>query len=184
MSYPEYLDWRDEVTKVSALAVFGVRQFGVRSAEEGRDATQPMWGLLISDTYFPLLGIRPAEGRVFTADECGTSGAAPVAMIGTRAASGSAAPRRRWDEKSASTTCCSQSLVWCRPTSRGRYAGLAFDLWVPIAMQPGLTGEAGTLQARDIHWLQAIGHPQAGTYLRGGSRRSRRHQQPDCGEPS
>lgn len=77
-SYPEYLEWREGSTKLSGLAAFGIRQFAVRLAGEARDATHATWGLLVSDNYFDVLGIRPSAGRAFMRGESGAAGRTPV----------------------------------------------------------------------------------------------------------
>jgi predicted permease len=165
VSYPEYLDWREHATTLRGLAVFGIRQFGVRAAGEAPDASQPLWGLLVSDNYFEVLGIHPIAGRTLLPGDSGTIGQAPVAVISHRVA-------RRFGGESAAVgreirvNGVPFTIVGVTPAAfAGTYAGLAFDVWVPVTMQPRLTGERAALEARDLRWLQAIGRLDEGASL-------------------
>ena len=76
-SYPMYRDLEKAQTVFTGLAAH--RQTGVNLAVRG----QPMstTGMLVSGSYFPTLGLRPALGRLFTPDDDKTVGAHYVAVI-------------------------------------------------------------------------------------------------------
>ena len=58
------------------------------------------------------------------------------------------------------------TIIGVAPASfGGTFVGLAFDVWVPITMQPALTGEARMLETRDTRWLQTIGRLRDGVTL-------------------
>jgi predicted permease len=165
VSYPDYVDWRSSAATLEGLAAFGMRQFAVRAGGEERGATQPIWGLFISDNYFELLGVHPAAGRSFTADECRSTGQAPVAVVshGVAQRFGGAVPAVGRELRINDTLF---TIVGVAPPGfAGTYAGLAFDIWVPITMQPALGGDAKTLEMRDARWLQTFGRLRDGVTL-------------------
>jgi predicted permease len=75
-SYPNFTELRDGVAGFERVAAFWTRQ-----VEMGRGAgASQARGSLVSASYFPLLGVRPALGRFFSADE-DRPGGAPVAVL-------------------------------------------------------------------------------------------------------
>ena len=76
-SFPNYVDYRQQTTTLSALIAYS--NFFAHAAIEGSSAM--IVGELVSDNYFPALGIRLAMGRVFTAEEYSANGAFPVAVL-------------------------------------------------------------------------------------------------------
>lgn len=76
ISYPNFVDWRRQVRSVERLSV--VSGEGLTLQIDGR--AERVRGELVSDTYFDLLGARPARGRGFTAAD-DAPGAAAVAVI-------------------------------------------------------------------------------------------------------
>jgi predicted permease len=64
-SYPDFLDWRAQVTRFEDLAAFDGQLMTLAGTEESeRIGTE-----FVSASYFALLGVRPAIGRTFRADE-------------------------------------------------------------------------------------------------------------------
>jgi predicted permease len=165
VSYPDYLDWRESASTLQGVAVFGMRQFGVRAAGDERGATQPIWGLFTSDNYFELLGVRPAAGRGFTADDCRAAGGAPVAVVSHGIAQRFGGPQSALGRELRINDTLF-TIVGVAPAGfGGTYAGLVFDVWVPVTMQPVLGGDAKALEMRDARWLQAIGRRRDGVTL-------------------
>ena len=39
----------------------------------------------------------------------------------------------------------------------GTYAGLAFDVWIPLTMEAAVSGDARAIEDRDFRWLQVFG---------------------------
>jgi predicted permease len=76
ISYPDFLDWQQDSHSFSALAAF--RQDDFNFTEMG--VPERLKTNMVSATFFPLLGVQPLVGRVFTAEE-DQRGAAPVALI-------------------------------------------------------------------------------------------------------
>jgi hypothetical protein len=75
-SWPNYLDYRQQNTTVSALIAYS--NFFAHASIEG--SSDLVVGELVSDNYFGTLGVRPALGRTFSPDEY-NPGASPVAVL-------------------------------------------------------------------------------------------------------
>src|ERR1700732_4627251 len=80
LSYPMYEDFRDHNQVFSGM--FCRWQTSMSVSSDGR--TERVEGELVSGTYFPVLGVGPALGRLFTAEEDKTPGAAPYAVLSYR----------------------------------------------------------------------------------------------------
>jgi predicted permease len=77
LSYPIFEDFRDRNQVFSGILC---RQQGPVSVSfAGRN--ERAMGELVSGTYFQVLGVRPALGRLFTAEEDRTRGGAPLAVL-------------------------------------------------------------------------------------------------------
>jgi predicted permease len=78
LSYPIYEDFRDRNQVFSGM--FCRRQITVSVSHAGHN--ERATAELVSGTYFPVLGLRPALGRLFTPQEDRIRGAAPLAVLG------------------------------------------------------------------------------------------------------
>ena len=74
-SYPDFLDWRAQVTHFEDLAAFDSQLMTLA----GTDESERIGTEFVSASYFSLLGVSPALGRVFGADEDDV--AKPVAVV-------------------------------------------------------------------------------------------------------
>ena len=149
-SYLEYRDYRAGLKSFSGIAAHRQDVFSMGDAASG---IQPVWGELVSGNYFRVLGVRPALGRFFTAEEDGDKlGAYPVAVISY------ALWRQRFhgDARAIGKTLRVNqrelTLVGVAPPEfRGTMPGLAFGIWVPVTMGR----ELGILSDRDFLKRQA-----------------------------
>src|SRR5580704_3968724 len=80
LSYPMYEDFRDHNQVFSGMFCRWETSMSVSS--DGR--TERVDGELVSGTYFPVLGVGAALGRLFTAEDDKTPGGAPYAVISYR----------------------------------------------------------------------------------------------------
>src|SRR5258708_2443065 len=80
LSYPMYEDFRDHNTVFSGMFCRWETDLSVSS--EGK--TERVDGELVSGTYFPVLGVGAALGRVFTPEDDKTPGGHPYAVISYR----------------------------------------------------------------------------------------------------
>jgi predicted permease len=80
LSYPMYEDFRDHNTVFNGMFCRWETSLSVGS--DGK--TERVRGELVSGTYFPVLGVGPALGRVFAPEDDKTPGGAPYAVISYR----------------------------------------------------------------------------------------------------
>src|SRR5207244_2881564 len=64
-SYPDYQDWRAQSKSFDDMAAFDGEMFNLSDLDEPERVTAEV----VSAPYFSLLGVAPAHGRVFRADE-------------------------------------------------------------------------------------------------------------------
>ncbi|MFQ5742435.1 MAG: ABC transporter permease [Acidobacteriota bacterium] len=76
-SYLDYRDLRDQSHTLSGL--FGYTNFIGNHVQEGRN--EIVVGELVTEGYFETLGVQPALGRTFSAEELATEGTHPVVML-------------------------------------------------------------------------------------------------------
>src|SRR5271165_4341671 len=76
ISYPNFLDWRRDNHSFSALASFRQENFNLT----GMGNAERLKANMVSATFFPILGVKPIAGRLFTEQE-DQVGAAAVALI-------------------------------------------------------------------------------------------------------
>jgi putative ABC transport system permease protein len=65
ISYPNFQDWREQNTVFSGIAATQFRSLNLT----GADDPERLSGRAVSANFFDLLGVKPAFGRSFTADE-------------------------------------------------------------------------------------------------------------------
>lgn len=80
LSYPMYEDFRDHNQVFSGM--FCRWETSMSVSADGR--TERVNGELVSGTYFPVLGVGPALGRLFTPADDRTPGGAPYAVLSYR----------------------------------------------------------------------------------------------------
>jgi putative ABC transport system permease protein len=76
ISYPNFLDWREQNTVFSGIAATQFRSLNLT----GTDEPERLSGRAVSANFFDLLGVKPALGRSFMADE-DRPGAARVCVL-------------------------------------------------------------------------------------------------------
>jgi predicted permease len=65
VSAPNYKDWLEQASSFEYMAIWENRQFNVATTEE----PVQVYGMRVSSSVFPMLGIQPQLGRTFTAAE-------------------------------------------------------------------------------------------------------------------
>src|SRR5580658_7750012 len=76
ISYPNFLDWQRSNSSFASLAAYRSDDFSITGSGEAERVRAGM----VSAGFFEMLGVSPARGRLFTAEE-DHLGAAPVALI-------------------------------------------------------------------------------------------------------
>ncbi len=131
-SVANFLDWRERQTCFEHLAAFQPRPAGLASGEAEPEAV--LIGTATTG-FFELLGVQPARGRLFTAEDSGT-GALRIALV----THGFWTERlgRAWGD-SAVVTIDQQDyrVVGILPADFEFLFG-AYDLWIPRPLDPVL----------------------------------------------
>jgi len=79
VSAPEYLDYEKQLTTVERIGAFNYAAYNLTTG----DVPERVAGAVVSPSVFPLLGVDPIKGRVFTKDE-GAEGRDDVVVISAR----------------------------------------------------------------------------------------------------
>jgi len=145
-SFLDYKDYRDHLKLVSGLAVsrFTPTQFG----EEGK--SEKVFAELVSRNFFEVLRVQPALGRAFRSSECSDEPETCALAV---------VSHKFWKTRlNADSAIAGKSIRIGRrqftvvgvapPEFRGGFAGLTFDLWVPINWAKALGTGNGTLTFR------------------------------------
>jgi len=157
-----YYDYSDIAARTESFSgVLGYHDFAVALTGEGRP--ERVWGVFASVNYFDVLGVRPFLGRGFLPSEGEKLGAAPVALISHRLWQNRFGADRSILGKPIEINRRSYTVVGVTPPAfHGCKLGLDSDVWVPLAMEPVITGWK-RYSRRDICWLQLIGRLKPGT---------------------
>ena len=159
MSYPDYLDYRNQSTSFTGLAAEDMLQVAIDSENQN----DVIWGQVVSANYFDVLQITPAMGRGFLPDEDKTVGANPVVVL-----SHSFWQRRLGSDasivgKTVQLNNRAYQVIGVAPEKFvGTKFALALDFWVPISMSEELRHNPGILNERGAHWMNVIGRLKPG----------------------
>jgi macrolide transport system ATP-binding/permease protein len=159
LSYPAYLDWRASARGLEGIAVADFTQLSLRTT----DQAERVWGLYISGNYFDVIQVRPVLGRAITpADETDRS---PVAVIShslwTRRFQGDSAVVGRHVALNGRDI---EIIGVTPPRFGGTMAGLNFDLFTPVTLEPVLASRQW-LNDRGNRWLDVVGRLRDGVSL-------------------
>src|SRR5262249_61043189 len=69
ISIPEFNDWRSQNQVFEHLAAMTTSIYGFSYMLTGRGEPEQIHSARVSADFFPALGVKPAVGRAFTADE-------------------------------------------------------------------------------------------------------------------
>ncbi len=158
-SWLEYRDLRDQLRSFDQL--FAFRLVPLYVGEPGR--VERSNALLVSDNYFGALGLTPAAGRFFRADEVRVPGAAPLVVIS----------HDYWQTRYAGSAAAVGQLIRINGTDlaiigvaprgfKGTVMRLTFDFWVPATLTPTLLNGANDLDERDARGFTISGRAARG----------------------
>ncbi|HLJ23440.1 MAG TPA: ABC transporter permease, partial [Candidatus Acidoferrales bacterium] len=159
-SYPMYKDLREHTTVFSGLLAC----FGVDVNVSGRGTTQSGSGVLVSGNYFQTLGVEPALGRVFDANDETAPGANPVAVLSYG----------YWTRKFGADPSILDKTLTVNGTAltvvgvaRKGFDGVQFgslpDIFIPITMLTQMAPTSGLdLGKRTDHWVAILGRLKPG----------------------
>jgi predicted permease len=162
-SWQEYRDLRERLPIFPELFAHRMAPFTLGDA--GRSAR--IYGQLVSGNFFSALGMQPALGRFFRADEAVRPGTEPVAVVShdfwqTRLGGAADVVGRTLRVNDQQLT-----IVGVTPARfQGTILGLNFDLWIPATMAPLVQGGSRELDDRAMRGYNLMARLPVGTSLR------------------
>jgi len=166
MSYPDFDDLRKKSNSFAGLTAWQFFSFGF--APDKADLPQMKFGVLVSGDFFSVLGVNPALGRGFRADEDKVPGRDAVVVLGHDLWESEFASNPDIIGRSIFLNGLPFTVVGVAPESfGGPNVFLRSDLYVPLAMQPTLAGESGQseLEIRGLRGMAVFGRLKPGVSL-------------------
>ena len=170
LSYPLYRAVRARAEGLDGVLASGrTERLDVRIEESGaasRGGAEHPRARYISGNYFAVLGVKPALGRAFGAEEDDAVGASPVVVIShaywtRRFAQDPSIVGRRFTVDGVPMT-----IIGVGPAGfTGEIVGASADVWIPLTMQPVLSPHRPYLQDWSVSWLLLLGRRKPGTTL-------------------
>ena len=158
-SYPMYKELRDQNTVFSGL----LASFNFNASLSYKGETERGVGELVSGNYFETLGVGPAIGRVFTADDDLRPGAQQVVVLSHKYWSNRLGANRGVLNQSILVNGSPMTIVGV--AQRG-FAGVELsampDVFVPMMMRKQLAVAPRDLTVRNDHWLHILGRLKPG----------------------
>lgn len=147
-SYPMFRDLQREQTPFAGIAAHRTFSANLAYGDETIDGN----GMLVSGSYFPLLGLRPAAGRLLGSSDDETLGETPVAVLGH------SYWRQRFDEspdvlgQTLVVNGQALSIVGVAPEGfTGTTLGSSPHIYVPITLR-SLLGVGNDFERRESYW--------------------------------
>jgi predicted permease len=161
ISHPMFVDLRDQATVFDGvLAHYRTPvHFGVRGE------THPADGDLVSGTFFEVLGVKPALGRLFTPDDDRMPGGHPLVVLSHGFWRRRFASDPRVVGQSVAINGRPMTVIGvAAPGFHGVEVGASVDVFLPLAMQPVIVPALpqGTLQNRRVMWLGSMARLKQG----------------------
>jgi putative ABC transport system permease protein len=158
-SYPMYKDLRAQNSVFAGL----IALYPTKLSVVGLGDPQRAQGELVSGNYFQILGVAPALGRVFSADDETSPGANPVAVLNfgywTRQfGRNPAILNQQLNVNGTSLTVVGVA----RSGFTGVQIGQSPDLFIPITMKAQMTPNWDGLSDRADHWVAILGRLNPG----------------------
>ena len=160
-----YLMFRDlEREQKVFTGIAGHRIFGVNIGYEGETLTGE--GMLVSGSYFPVLGLTPARGRLIDTNDDRTVGQSPVVVLGydywrTRFAESPAVLGRTLVVNGQPMT-----VVGVAPQGfRGTTKGTRPQVFVPITMRGVVEAPFGAFDNRRSYWVYLFARLKPGVSI-------------------
>jgi predicted permease len=164
ISYQDFLDGRTQSRSFEQMAAYTDAEFILN----GADRSERLYGELVSEDYFPVLGVAPLLGRSFLPEENQVPRARAVTMIGYGLWQRAYGSDPEIIGKSIPLNGADYTIVGVMPRGFVGFSDKA-EVWIPIMMRDVAwpqTAKFDFLHARDIHWLQALGRLRTGVSLK------------------
>lgn len=162
LSYPDFLDYRDNSQAFDGMAAYVINQFGVKA--EGR--SEVAYGMYATANLFDLLGLRPALGRFFLAGEGERAADAPVTVIGYNYWRDRFGGDPNIVGKIVEVNAKPFTIIGVAPQEfHGPFCLLDTAVYVPIGMSPAIGGD-DYFAHRGNHDLYVLAQPKPGVSIK------------------
>ncbi|HMF55988.1 MAG TPA: ABC transporter permease, partial [Pyrinomonadaceae bacterium] len=163
-SYPDYIDYRDQSEVFDGLAAYTVNTYSLSTGGQ----SERIFGIVTSENFFTVMGIRPAFGHFFTAQEDRSETGEPVAVLSYG----------YWVRRFGSDTSIvgktltlnghSYNVIGIAPRKfTGPRVAFAPDIYLPIWTQPlAVSGGMDWLKNRNGGSLEMIGRLKPGASVK------------------
>jgi predicted permease len=159
-SYPMFRDLAREDVGLTGIAAH--RDLGVNLAVA--DRTVAGSGMMVSGSYFPVLGLQPAAGRLLSPADDQTLGAHRVAVLSYRFWEQELGRDRGVLNQTIVVNGESMTVVGVAPQGfDGTTLGSAPDVFVPISMRPVLQPDWPGVEDRRAFWVYLFGRVAPGS---------------------
>lgn len=171
-SFAQFQALRDRsngvVTGVAATPTVDNRVYWGEPAASGSDLQRASC-VLVSGSYFPLLGVRPVRGRLLGPEDDGAPGANPVAVVSHAFWQGGLGGAPDVVGSTIRIHDLPYAIVGvAEPSFRGHVVEFAPEIWVPLSMQPQVTRSPSRLQRGipfETFWLNVLVRIRTGASL-------------------
>jgi predicted permease len=160
-AYSDYLAFNERAQVFRGLAAYDFDSFQLTTGDSQARAAV----VLASGNYFDVLGVRPALGRTFSAEEGARPGAAAVAVISHGLWQGRFGADPAVVGKTFRLRDVSFTIIGVAPQEfTGVSLGPRHDLWIPFAAEVLLRPEGNRIVNPDSHQVRVIGRlrPEVG----------------------
>ena len=167
LSFPDFIDLQRKSKSFAGLAASQYFSFGI--APDKTALPKMKYGALVSGNFFTVLGVSPALGRSFRADEDQVPGRDAVVVLGHVFWETEFASSPDVIGKSIFLNGLPFTVVGVAPEPfRGPMVWIRADLYVPLAMQPALAGSSqpSELEMRGLRVLRVQGRLKRGVSVR------------------
>src|SRR5690606_17425949 len=161
-SYPMYRDLEREQTAFAGLAAH--RSFGANLAMRGQTLSGS--GMLVSGSYFPVLGLRPALGRLLVPADDEVVGGHPVAVLSHAYWQTRLGGDPNVLNETIVVNGTTFTIVGVAPRGfRGTTLGVDPDVFVPLTMRAQVTPGFDGFENRRNYWVYVFGRLKPGTTI-------------------
>jgi predicted permease len=170
LSYRDFIDLQKKSKSFTGLTASQYYPFGL--APDKTTLPKMKFGALVSGNFFGVLGVNPAWGRSFRAEEDQVPGRDAVVVLGHDLWVNDFASSPDVIGKSIFLNGLPFTVIGVAPESfRGPIVWMRADLYVPLAMQPALAGasQQNELEMRGVRVLRVMGRLKPGVSVRQAS---------------
>ena len=162
MSYPDFLDYRNQSTSFAGLSAEDMVQVAINSENQN----DVIWGQVVSANYFDVMQVKPILGRAFLPEEDKTINESPVVVLSHSFWQRRMASDSNIVGKTVQLNNRAYQVIGVAPDYfHGSKFALAMDFWVPVTMADELRRSPGLLADRGSHWMGVVGRLKPGVSM-------------------